>query len=160
MRTTLIVRETRPQNRPAWRIHTKNFLLFFDKHVIGARFYCFSLTQNYIRSLRSCYEGRRGEKEGGKKGKREKTKTGGGKKGKRKSVITTNHLADERILYFRGTILPAVAKRELSHLFVLLSCKLLGQFLKPDETKNNEKEREREKNTYIHIYICIYIYAL
>lgn len=84
---------------------------------------------------------------GGGGGKREKTKSGG-KKGKRKSVITTNHLADERILYFRGTILPAVAKRELSHLFVLLSCKLLGQFSKTGRTKNNEREREK----YIYMY--------
>lgn len=92
-------------------------------------------------------------REGGKEGEGKKRKPGGGEgggKGKRKSVITTNHLADERILYFRGTILPAVAKRELSHLFVLLSCKLLGQFSK---TGRNKKQRERKRKIYIYIYI-------
>lgn len=91
-------------------------------------------------------------REGGKEGEGKKRKPGGegGGKGKRKSVITTNHLADERILYFRGTILPAVAKRELSHLFVLLSCKLLGQFSK---TGRNKKQRERKRKIYIYIYI-------
>lgn len=89
-------------------------------------------------------------REGGKEGEGKKRKPGGGGKGKRKSVITTNHLADERILYFRGTILPAVAKRELPHLFVLLSCKLLGQFSK---TGRNKKQRERKREKYISIYI-------
>lgn len=92
-------------------------------------------------------------REGGKEGEGKKRKPGGGGgKGKRKSVITTNHLADERILYFRGTILPAVAKRELPHLFVLLSCKLLGQFSK---TGRNKKQRERKREKYISIYIYI-----
>lgn len=73
--------------------------------------------------------------------KRRKTrKTGEGGKGKRKSVITTNHLADERILYFRGTILPAVAKRQLSPLV----CSAFLQITRTiSKTGRNKKQRER-----------------
>lgn len=116
----------------------ENFLLFFDKHVIGARFYCFSST----RELHPGSFGRGDRVVGGKeREKRRKTrKTGEGGKGKRKSVITTNHLADERILYFRGTILPAVAKRQLSPLV----CSAFLQITRTiSKTGRNKKQRER-----------------
>lgn len=89
--------------------------------------------------------------------KRRKTrKTGEGGKSKRKSVITTNHLADERILYFRGTILPAVAKRQLSPLV----CSAFLQITRTiSKTGRNKKQRERGGGE-IYIYITNEKYKL